>query len=117
MAETSTHVLHKNCPLRQAFDLVGDRWSSILLYVIGDQVKRYSDLQKQVPGISKKMLTQSLRHLEAAGLVDRTVYAVVPPKTEYRLTELGLSLLPAIRALADWATAHQEELEAMRVGE
>ena len=83
------------------------------LFVIGDEVKRYSDLQKQIPGISKKMLTQTLRNLEAAGLVDRKVYAVVPPKTEYRLTPLGLSLLVPVRALAEWAKAHQAELDAM----
>ncbi len=113
MAGTREHILHENCPLRRAFDLVGDRWSSILLFVIGDEVKRYSDLQKQIPGISKKMLTQTLRNLEAAGLVDRKVYAVVPPKTEYRLTPLGLSLLVPVRALAEWAKAHQAELDAM----
>jgi DNA-binding HxlR family transcriptional regulator len=111
MAGTEEDVLHENCPLRRAFDLVGDRWSSILIYVIGGEVKRYSELQKQVPGVSKKMLTQTLRHLEQAGLVDRKVYAVVPPRTEYRLTPLGTSLLPVIQALADWASTHQTQLD------
>ncbi len=107
-------VLHENCPLRQMFDLVGDRWSSIVLFVIGDETKRYSDLQKQIPGVSKKMLTQTLRNLEQAGLLSRKVYAVVPPKTEYRLTPLGKSILEPITALANWAADHQDELSRIQ---
>ncbi|XZE17567.1 winged helix-turn-helix transcriptional regulator [Pirellulaceae bacterium SH449] len=93
------------------FDLVGDRWSSSILFVIGTDVKRYSELQKQIPGVSKKMLTQTLRSLEQSGLVSRKVYAVVPPKTEYRLTPLGKSILKPISGLADWAIAHQKQLQ------
>lgn len=107
-------ILDENCPLRQVFDLVGDRWSSSVLFVIGDHVKRYSDLQKQIPGVSKKMLTQTLRNLERYGLVQRKVYAVVPPKTEYRLTTLGKSILKPISTLADWAVKHQKDLKAIQ---
>ena len=96
------------------FDLVGDRWSSSVLFVIGDDVKRYRDLQKQIPGVSKKMLTQTLRNLEQAGLVARKVYPVVPPKTEYRLTALGRSILEPVSALADWAVKHQRELRTIQ---
>lgn len=107
-------ILDSNCPLRQMFDLVGDRWSSSILFVIGTDVKRYSELQKQIPGVSKKMLTQTLRSLEQAGLVSRKVYAVVPPKTEYRLTPLGKSILKPISGLADWAVAHQKQLRQIQ---
>lgn len=107
-------ILDENCPLRQVFDLVGDRWSSSILFVIGDDVKRYSDLQKQIPGVSKKMLTQTLRNLERCGLVQRKVYAVVPPKTEYRLTPLGKSILNPISTLADWAVKHQRDLKTIQ---
>ncbi len=107
-------ILDSNCPLRQMFDLVGDRWSSSILFVIGTNVKRYSELQKQIPGVSKKMLTQTLRSLEQAGLVSRKVYAVVPPKTEYRLTPLGKSILKPISGLADWAVAHQKQLRKIQ---
>ena len=107
-------VMGKDCPLWQMFDLVGDRWSAIILFVIGDGVKRYSELQKQISMVSKKMLTQTLRNLERDGLVDRKVYAVVPPKTEYRLTDLGKSILKPIRGLTDWASEHQQELRAIQ---
>jgi DNA-binding HxlR family transcriptional regulator len=96
------------------FDLVGNRWSSSILFVIGKDVKRYSELQKQIPGVSKKMLTQTLRSLEQAGLLSRKVYADVPPKTEYRLTALGKSILKPIAGLADWAVAHQRELKQIQ---
>jgi DNA-binding HxlR family transcriptional regulator len=107
-------VLDENCPLRMMFDLVGDRWTSSVLFVIGDEVKRYSDLQRQIPGVSKKMLTQTLRNLERNGLITRKVYAVVPPKTEYRLTILGKSIIEPISALANWAVRHQKELKAIQ---
>lgn len=77
-------------------------------------MKRYSELQKQIPGVSKKMLTQTLRNLEQAGLLSRTVYPVVPPKTEYQLTALGKSILKPIAGLADWAIAHQKELKQIQ---
>ncbi|VTS04380.1 winged helix-turn-helix transcriptional regulator [Tuwongella immobilis] len=109
-------VLDDHCPLRMMFDLVGDRWTSIVLFVIGSEVKRYSDLHRQIPGVSKKMLTQTLRNLQRNGLVVRKVYPVVPPKTEYRLTPLGVSILDPIQRLADWAVAHQSELRGIYTG-
>jgi len=107
-------ILDEDCPVRQMFDLVGDRWTSSVLFVIGEEVKRYSDLQRQIPGVSKKMLTQTLRKLECIGLVHRKVYAVVPPKTEYKLTSLGKSILESISVLADWAVEHQKELRGIQ---
>lgn len=106
-------LLDPNCPLRQMFDLVGDRWTSTVLFVIGDGVMRYSDLQRQIPDVTKKMLTQTLRSLENDGLVRRTVYPVVPPKTEYQLTPLGLQFLEPIAALAEWGKQHQNDLKTI----
>ena len=97
------------------FDLVGDRWTSTVLFVISDGVKRYSELQRQIPDVTKKMLTQTLRTLERDGLVERTVYPVIPPKTEYRLTPLGLRFLEPIAALAQWAQSHQKDLKPIFV--
>lgn len=94
-------LLDANYPLRQMFDLIGDRWTSTVLFVISDGMKRYSELQRQIPDVTKKMLTQTLRSLGRDGLVERTVYPVVPPKTEYRLTPLGLRFLEPIAALAE----------------
>lgn len=109
----SNGPLHEDCPLRQMFDLIGDRWTSVVLFVVARDVWRYSDLRRHIPGVSKKMLTQTLRKLERDGLVSRKVYAVVPPKTEYRLTPPGLRLLEPIIALAEWATRHQDDLRAI----
>jgi len=108
--ETVPCLADANCPLRQMFDVIGDRWTATVLAVISDGVKRYSDLQRQIPDVTKKMLTQTLRTLERDGLVERKVYAVVPPKTEYRLTPLGLRFLEPILALGQWAQTHQKDL-------
>ena len=97
------------------FDLIGDRWTSTVLFVISDGVKRYSELQRQIPDVTKKMLTQTLRTLERDGLIERTVYPVIPPKTEYRLTPLGLRFLEPIAALAEWAKFHQKDLKPIFV--
>ncbi|WP_144980066.1 winged helix-turn-helix transcriptional regulator [Halomonas sp. C22] len=80
------------------------RWKLIILVHLFDgKVQRYSDLEKLIPGISQKMLAQQLRQLEADGIVARTVYPQVPPKVEYRLTEWGQALCPALDALLTWA--------------
>lgn len=79
------------------------RWKLILLFHLFDgKVQRYSDFERLVPGISQKMLAQQLRQLEADGLVSRTVYPAVPPRVEYRLTERGQALCPALDALLQW---------------
>lgn len=106
-------VLDENCPLRQMFDLVADRWTATVLFVLSGGVQRYSDLQKRIPGVTKKMLTQTLRSLERRGLIEGTVYPVVPPRTEYRLTDLGLLFLDPINELASWAVAHENDLRAI----
>ncbi|NGO89502.1 MAG: transcriptional regulator [Halomonas sp.] len=80
------------------------RWKLIILFHLFDgKVQRYSDLEKLIPGISQKMLAQQLRQLEGDGIVARTVYPQVPPKVEYRLTEWGQALCPALDALLTWA--------------
>ncbi|MFS0520096.1 winged helix-turn-helix transcriptional regulator [Nostoc sp. UIC 10607] len=100
-----------NCPMRQMLDLVGDKWTPPVLYLLSSGTKRYTDFQRQIPGISKKMLTQTLRRLESAGVVNRTVYPIVPPKVEYNLTPFGEKLIEPIAGLAEWAWQHQEELK------
>ncbi|MFH5804287.1 winged helix-turn-helix transcriptional regulator [Alienimonas sp. DA493] len=90
--------------VEEAFQLIGGRWKLIILFhLFGGNVRRYSDLERLIPGISQKMLAQQLRGLEADGLVSRTIYPQVPPKVEYRLTEWGQSLCPALDALLAWA--------------
>lgn len=107
----SKPILEKDCPVRQVINIVGDKWTLPVLYVLKQGTKRYSELQREIPGISKKMLTQTLRRLEYDKILKRKVYPVVPPKTEYNLTAFGLELIEPFEALADWAWEHQRELK------
>ncbi len=104
-------LLSADCPMRQMLNLVGDKWTPPVLYLLSSGTKRYSDFQRRIPGISKKMLAQTLRRLESAGVVNRTVYPIVPPKVEYNLTPFGEKLIEPIAGLAEWAWQHQEELK------
>ena len=90
--------------VEEVLRLLEGRWKLIILFHLFDgKVQRYSDFEKLIPGISQKMLAQQLRQLEADGIVARKVYPQVPPKVEYRLTEWGQSLCPALDALLKWA--------------
>ena len=104
-------LLDKNCPVRQLITIIGDKWTLPILYVLRQDTKRYSEIQHEIPGISKKMLTQTLRRLESDNIVKRTVYPVVPPKTEYNLTAFGRELIEPLEVMADWAWQHQAELQ------
>lgn len=97
------NVLKHTCPSRQVLDLIADKWTVLVIYSLAYEVKRFGELRRMVDGISKKMLTQTLRNLERNGLVYRQVYTVVPPKVEYSLTELGQSLYEASRVLCQWS--------------
>lgn len=90
--------------------MLTSKWSILVLYALRHGTRRYSELQHTVEGISQKMLTQTLRELERNGLVKRTVYPVVPPHTEYELTELGHSLDGLIHQLGSWAEQHLESV-------
>lgn len=108
-------VFNSECPARKALDLVADKWSLLVLLALLGGTKRHSTLQRKIKGVTQKMLTQTLRRLERDGLVERTVYATVPPKVEYALTSLGETLSEPIRALSAWAETHSLELEAARL--
>ena len=100
-------------PARKLLDLVGDKWTPVVLYSLSDSPKRYSELRREIPDVSKKMLTQVLRALERAELVVRTVYPVVPPRTDYRLTETGERLHEPIAVLCNWAADHEDLLDVI----
>lgn len=97
------NVYAEDCPTRRALDMIADRWTVLVIGLLANGPTRFSALQRQIGGISQKMLTQTLRDLERSGLVSRTVYAEVPPRVEYALTELGETLCEPIRAIRDWA--------------
>jgi DNA-binding HxlR family transcriptional regulator len=85
---------------------VGDKWSMLIVMMLADGPRRFSELKRAIDGISQRMLTLSLRGLERDGLVTRTVTPTIPPRVDYELTELGASLREPVKALADWAFAH-----------
>lgn len=91
-----------NCPIEATIRLIGGKYKVLILWHLIDNVLRFSELQKRVPHATPKMLTQQLRELERDGLISRTVYPVVPPKTEYALSQLGVSFIPVLRAMGDW---------------
>jgi DNA-binding HxlR family transcriptional regulator len=90
------------CPAEATLAVIGGRWKVPILYHLFGGVKRFSELQRALPGVTQKMLTQQLRELERDGVVRRTVYAQVPPKVEYSLTPRGESLKPVVKAMCRW---------------
>ena len=102
------------CPVSDLFRRVGDKWSMLLVILLGSRPHRYNELHRAVEGISQRMLTRTLRGLETDGLVSREVHPTVPPSVEYSLTPLGRSLLEPLSALADWAVDHEPELARAR---
>jgi DNA-binding HxlR family transcriptional regulator len=97
-----------NCPAEITLTVIGGRWKALLLYHLFQGVKRFSELQRALPGITQKMLTQQLREMERDGLVHREVYPEVPPKVEYSMTALGMTLEPVIRAMCEWGLKYKE---------
>lgn len=106
-------IYDESYPSRRLLDLIGDKWKPIVLFILGHGMRRYGELQRRLPDVSKKMLTQTLRALEGDGLLKRTVYAEVPPKVEYELTPLGRSFLEPVMALCRWASSHTDDLDAV----
>ncbi len=90
------------CPAEVTLAVIGGRWKVLILYHLFGAVKRFSELERAVPQVTQKMLTQQLRELERDGIVGRTVYPQVPPKVEYRLTPLGETLKPVVAAMCRW---------------
>src|SRR5258707_15340814 len=107
-----TIVYDERYPTRRLLELIGDKWTPIIVYILGQGTKRYGQLQRHLPDVSKKMLTQTLRALERHGLLKRKEYAEVPPRGEYDLTPLGRAFLEPVTSLCAWAQAHRGNLEA-----
>jgi DNA-binding HxlR family transcriptional regulator len=105
----------ENCPVRQVLDRIGDKWSTLVILMLGKHGKlRFNELSNAIGDVSQKMLTVTLRSLEADGLVSRKMYAEIPPRVEYELTEMGASLLPLIKALEGWAEENIGEIKRSR---
>jgi DNA-binding HxlR family transcriptional regulator len=107
-------VLDPRCPSRLVLDRIADKWTALTIQILAAGTMRYAALQREIGGISQKMLTQTLRSLERDGLVQRTVHPIVPPKVEYSLTKLGRTLIEPLQGLCRWSEKHLGELEANR---
>ena len=97
---------NEHCPVEATLELIGGKYKTLILWHLADGNRRFSQLRREISGITPKMLTQQLRELEANSLVHREVFPIVPPKVEYSLTETGRSLLPILVAMRDWGAAY-----------
>lgn len=98
-----------NCPIEAAIDLIGGKYKSVILWHLTGKTLRYSELHRLIPKATDKMLAQQLRELEKDGLINRKVYPVVPPKTEYSLTGFGKTIAPVLDAMCDWAASYLDK--------
>jgi DNA-binding HxlR family transcriptional regulator len=105
---------YEQCPATDVLHRIGDKWTVLLVVLLGQRPYRFNELQRAIEGISQRMLTRTLRLLEQDGIVRRTVFPTVPPSVEYSVTELGRSLLVPLSAVADWAVEHHGEIVAAR---
>ncbi|NJL86797.1 MAG: helix-turn-helix transcriptional regulator [Leptolyngbyaceae cyanobacterium SM1_1_3] len=97
------------CPIQAIVDVIGGKWKLSILYQLFQGTRRYGELKRLVPKATERMLTLQLRELEAVGIVQRTVYSEVPPKVEYSLTELGLSLEPVLKTMLSWSENYLQQ--------
>ena len=97
------------CPVKITMGLIGEKWKVLIIRDLLTGKKRFGELKKSVTGITQKVLTNNLRQMEASGLVKRKVYAEVPPRVEYSLTETGLSLKPVLDSMVEWGNNYREK--------
>lgn len=102
------------CSVRDVLGRVGDKWSLSVIYLLADGPMRFTELKRRVDGISQRMLTVTVRGLERDGLVERTIYPVVPPRVDYALTSLGLTLFDAAKHLVVWTQDHVRDIDRAR---
>ncbi|WP_266364085.1 winged helix-turn-helix transcriptional regulator [Tellurirhabdus rosea] len=102
-APVAKKKLETNCPVTLTSEVLGGKWKPVIIYNVSRGVNRFGEMQRAMPGISKKMLTQELRDLERNGILNRKIYAQIPPKVEYSLTDMGKATLPILNAMADWS--------------
>lgn len=98
------------CPVETALDVIGGKWKGMVLYRLLDGTARFNELRRLMPKVTQRMLTLQLRELERDGVIHREVYAEVPPRVEYSLTEFGRSLEPILMTMSEWGTRYQEQV-------
>jgi DNA-binding HxlR family transcriptional regulator len=117
MRDPAFDVLNPKCPTRQVLDRIASKWTMLVLLALAEEPQRYAALQRRVVGVTKKMLTQTLRALERDGLVQRRVYHTVPVQTEYELTAMGRSLAQAVSVIRGWAYDHMDGIAGARAAD
>ena len=105
-------VYSANCPTRKLLDRVADKWSVLILLLLGQEAMRFNALKRRIDGVSQKMLSQTLRSLERDGLLSRTVVATVPVTVTYAITPLGCGLIGSLQSMIDWAETHMDDVAA-----
>jgi DNA-binding HxlR family transcriptional regulator len=114
MSPSHKHV-PAECPaIREVLNRVGDKWSVLVIAMLGEGPRRFSELRRMIEGVSQRMLTLTLKGLERDGMITRTVYPTIPPRVEYQLTNLGRTLLQPIQGLAKWAGQNREKIQEAR---
>lgn len=101
-----------NCSMELTLDIIGGKWKPVIIWHLGEKTMRFSELKRSLPHITQKMLTQQLRALEKDGLINRLVYAQVPPKVEYSLTNYGKELLPVLSVLCQWGVKYADSVQS-----
>ncbi len=102
------------CPIRDVLDRLGDRWTVLVLKTLEGGTLRFTEIRNRIEDVSQRMLAQTLRRLEQDGLVERKVYPTIPPRVDYTLTDLGLSMLVPLRAMVQWAVDNHEAIRTAR---
>ncbi|CDH23393.1 winged helix-turn-helix transcriptional regulator [Xenorhabdus bovienii] len=115
MCKKELKIFNETCEPRRVLEIFSAKWKSMVLYALHNSVLRTGELQKSLPGISKKMLFQTLRELESDNLIHRKVYNIVPLKVEYSLTAFGQTFVEPIEYLYNWGKQHAKELEELRL--
>jgi DNA-binding HxlR family transcriptional regulator len=103
-------VYNERCPTRMVLDRIADKWTVLIVGALKDNKKRFGELRREVGGVSQKMLTQTLKGLERDGIVTRWVFATVPPRVEYSLTDLGRTLIGMLESIRDWSEKNIEDV-------
>ncbi len=111
--KTSIH----SCPVEAAMEVIGGKYKVIIIWNLIDKTLRYNQLKKAIPQATPKMLSQQLKELEVDGIINRILYPVVPPKTEYSLTEIGKTLAPIVKSLCEWGKEYYQVLGIVIPGE
>ena len=110
----SDQEIYTICPAQQAWDVISGKWKPCIIHVLSQSTLRFNALRRKVPGISQRMLTRQLRELERDGIVARHHYPEIPPRVEYELTNLGISVLPTFAGLTEWWNINGSRVAAAR---